>query len=86
MISKKTLEFTETNNYFYGCTYEKTYLAVTNFLPAVRRFFLNLLTNSKVVGPTQKHFLLPRDINQGSISYSFQLHKIEMRNECKQHR
>ena len=26
--SIKTLEFTETNNYFYSFTYEKTYLAI----------------------------------------------------------
>ena len=60
----KTLGFTETN--FYSCTYKKTYLAVINLSPAVGRFFVNLLTDRKVVGSTQKYYVLTGDINQAS--------------------
>ena len=63
IISTKTLEFTETNSYFYSCTYEKN---IVNLLPAVGRFFVNLLTDRKVVGLTQKYSLLAEDINQAS--------------------
>ena len=75
--SIKTLEFTETNSYFYSCTYEKkkTYLAVVSLLPAVGKFFMNLLTDRKAVGSTQKYFLLAGDINLASIFISLQLHQ-----------
>ena len=45
---------------------KKTYLVVVNLLPAVGRFFVNLLTDRKNVGLTQKYSLLSRDINQVS--------------------
>ena len=81
------MELNETNSYFYSCTYKKKYLAVVNLLPAVGRFFMNLLTDRKAVGSTQKYSLLAGDINQASIFLSLQLHETEMINECnKQHR
>ena len=64
----------------------KTYLALVNLVPAVGRFFVNFLTGRKGKGSTQKYSLLAGDINQASDFFLLQLPKIEMRNECKQHR
>ena len=55
--SIKTLEFTETNSYFYNFTNEKTYLAVSLSYQWVD-FFLNLLADRKTVDSTTKHSLL----------------------------
>ena len=55
--SIKTLEFTETNSYFYSFTNEKTYLAVSLSYQWVD-FFLNLLADRKTVDSTTKHSLL----------------------------
>ena len=54
---------------------KKTYLAVVSLLPAVGKFFMNLLTDRKAVGSTQKYFLLAGDINLASIFISLQLHQ-----------
>ena len=43
---------------------KKTYLAGVNLLPAVGRFFVNLLT--QVVGSTQNYSLPAGDMNQAS--------------------
>ena len=62
----KTLEFTETNSYFYSFTYgKKTYLAV--HLTSGYRFFVNLLADRKAVDSTPKYYLLDGDTNQASI-------------------
>ena len=62
----KTLEFTETNSYFYSFTYEKkTYLAV--HLTSGQILFENLLADRKAVDSTPKYSLLAGDKNQASI-------------------
>ena len=43
---------------------KKAYLAVANLLPVVGRFFVNLLTNRKVVGSAQKYSVVAGDMNQ----------------------
>ena len=80
IISTKTLEFTETNSYFYSYTFEKTYLAV---LLTIRYIFVNLLTDRKIAVSTPKYSLLAGNLNQAS---NFFLLTIPSgRNECKQH-
>ena len=62
----KTLELTETNNYFYSFPYETTYLAVSSSYQRVD-FFVNLLADRKAVDSTPKYSLLAGDKNQASI-------------------
>ena len=53
----KTLELTETNDYFYSFTYETTYLAVSSSYQRVD-FFVNLLADRKAVDSRPKYNLL----------------------------
>ena len=73
-------EFTETNSYFYSFTYIKNIFSSSSYQWGVG-FFVNLLTDRKVVDSTPKYSLLVGDTNQVSIYFS--LHKIQM---SKQHR
>ena len=67
--SIKTLEFTETNSYFYSFTYEKTaYLAVSSCYQWVN-VFVNLLAGRKAVDSTPEYSLLAWNTNQASISF-----------------
>ena len=66
--SKKTLEFTETNSYFYSFTYKKKNIFGSSSYQWVD-FFVNLLTERKVVDSTPKYSLLAGDINQASIFF-----------------
>ena len=70
--SIKTLEFTETNSYFYSFTYRKKHMQ--QFILPVRstgipvdRFFVNLLADRKAVGSKPKYSLIDGDTNQPSI-------------------
>ena len=41
---------------------KKTYLAVISLLSAAGKYFMNLLTDRKAVGSTQKYYLLAGDL------------------------
>ena len=64
--SIKTMEFTETNSYFYSFTYGKK-TAKYQFILPVDRFFVNLLADRKSVDSIPKYSLLDGDTNQASI-------------------
>ena len=65
--SIKTLEFAETNSYFYIFTYQKNiYLAVSSSDQWVD-FSVNLLAVRKAVDLTPKYFLLAWNTNQASV-------------------
>ena len=63
--SIKTLEFTETNSYFYSFTYGKNIFSISSLLRStgipVDRFFVNLLADRNTVGSIPKYSLLDRD-------------------------
>ena len=63
--SIKTLEFTETNGYFYSFTYGKKH--IWQFILPADRFFVSLLADRKAVDSTPKYSLLDGDTNQASI-------------------
>ena len=63
--SIKTLEFTETNGYFYSFTYGKKH--IWQFILPADRFFVSLLADRKAVDSTPKYSLLDGDTNQVSI-------------------
>ena len=57
---------------------KKTYLAVVCLLPAVGRFFMNLLTDRKAVGSTQKILSACWRYKSSFYSFSLQLRKTEI--------
>ena len=63
--SIKTLEFTETNSYFYSFTYEKNIFS-SSFYQWVD-FFVNLLADRRAVDSTPTYSLLACHTNQASI-------------------
>ena len=63
--SIKTLEFTETNSYFYSFTYEKNIFSSSSYQWV--DFFVNLLADWKAVDSTPKYSLIAGDKNQASI-------------------
>ena len=63
--SIKTLEFYETNSYFYSMIYEKN-LFGSYFILKVGIFFVNLLADRKAVDSAPKYYLLTWATNQGS--------------------
>ena len=69
--SIKTLEFTETNSYFYSFTYGKNIFSSSSLVRStgipVDWFFVNLLADRKVVGLTPKYSLADGDTNKPSI-------------------
>ena len=78
--SIKTLEFTETNSYFYRLTYEKNIFTSYFFLP-VGRFFCEFVGRQKSCGINTKILYACWRYKLGF--YLFSLHKIQM---SKQHR
>ena len=54
--SMKTLEFTETNSYFYSFTYERNICSSSSYQWV--DFFVNLLADRKAVDSTPKYSLL----------------------------
>ena len=64
--SIKTLEFTETNSYFYSSPYEKKNIFSSSSSQWVN-IFVNLLADRKAVDSAPKYSLLAEDKNQASI-------------------
>ena len=63
--SIKTLEFTETNSYFYSFTYEKNIFTSSSY--QVVDIFVNLLADRRAVDSTPKYSLLAGDSTQASV-------------------